>query len=52
MERILLEGTDCNASNDILGTQWNEFYWKEQTVMLLMQEQDFSNGKNPDFCSR
>ena len=52
MERILLEGTDINASNTNLGTQWNEFYWKEQTVMLLMQEQDFSNGKNPDFCSR
>ena len=52
MERILLEGTACYAINNILGTQWNEFYWKEQTVMLLMQEQDFSNGKNPDFCSR
>ena len=45
MERILLEGTDCNASNDILGTQWNEFYWKEQTVMLLMIFQEL-NGTN------
>jgi hypothetical protein len=35
-----------------LGTQWNEFYWKEQTVMLLMQELDFPDGKNPEFCAR
>jgi hypothetical protein len=34
------------------GTQWNEFYWKEQTVMLLMQEADFPEGKNPEFCAR
>jgi len=32
------------------GTQWNEFYWKDQTVMLLMQETDFPEGKNPEFC--
>jgi len=36
MERIILEGTDCNASSDILGTQWIKLYWEEQTVMLLM----------------
>ena len=34
------------------GTQWNEFYWKDQTVMLLMQEPDFPDGKNPEFCAQ
>jgi len=34
------------------GTQWNEFYWKDQTVMLLMQEADFPDGKNPEFCAK
>ena len=31
------------------GTQWSEFYWKDQTVMLLMLETDFPDGKNPEF---
>ena len=34
------------------GTQWSEHYWREQTVMLLMQESDFPNGSDPVFCSR
>ena len=33
------------------GTQWSEYYWKDQTVMLLMLETDFPDGKNPDFCA-
>ncbi len=32
----LLKRTDSNAFIDILGTKWNELYWKEQTVMLLV----------------
>ena len=35
MEQILLEGIDSKASKNIEGSQWNEFFWKEQTVMLL-----------------
>ena len=34
------------------GTQWSEYYWKDQTVMLLMLEPDFPDGKNPDFCAK
>ena len=34
------------------GTQWSEFYWKDQTVMLLMLETDFPDGKNPEFCAK
>ena len=34
------------------GTQWNEFYWKDQTVMLLMQEPDFPAGRDPEFCAK
>jgi len=34
------------------GTQWSEHYWKEQTVMLLMQESGFPQGTDPVFCSR
>ena len=34
------------------GTQWSEYYWKDQTVMLLMLELDFPDGKNPDFCAK
>ena len=33
------------------GTQWSEYYWKDQSVMLLMLETDFPDGKNPDFCA-
>jgi len=34
------------------GTQWNEFYWKDQTAMALMQEADYPEGKNPQLYSK
>ena len=36
MERILLEGTDSNASNDTLGTQWNVFTERNRQMLLLI----------------
>ena len=53
-----MEGASCYIFDTLdlflvyLGTQWSEFYWKEQTVMLLMQEHDFPQGQSADFCSR